>query len=208
MNEENEDADATDRQHDAKRHGQARNKSRRVPAANGAQHDQAIGENTGEDAEHDLRDAVAHEVPQDAGGVLAGDQRQRHQHHRKRDAHHGHHRAGYRGQHPARASRTGAKQTRPASHPLLAAGGVNLNQGRRDRNATRHNQRRQKPKASPQGAPELFEFVHALTFIFVAKLNCEISHPPVAFNGPFAFARASVCAAQKQMPNTQTQLER
>jgi hypothetical protein len=70
MNEEKEDADAAHRQHDAERHGQARNKSALVAAADGAQHDQAIGENAGEDSEHDLRDAVAHEVPQDARGVL------------------------------------------------------------------------------------------------------------------------------------------
>ncbi len=56
-----------------------------------AQYDQAISENAGEDTEHDLRDAAAHEVPQDARSVLARSQRQHHQYHGERNAHHGHH---------------------------------------------------------------------------------------------------------------------
>jgi len=65
MNEENEDADAAHRQHEAEEDREARNESPLVAAADGAQHDQAIGEYAGEDPEHDLRDAVPHEIPQD-----------------------------------------------------------------------------------------------------------------------------------------------
>ena len=42
----------------------------------------------------------------------------------------------------------------------------------------------------------------------VGQLKCEVHHPPVGCNGPSDFARTSASAAQKQTPNTQTQLER
>ena len=58
MNEENERADAADRQHNGERYRQARNKFALVAAADGAQHDQAIGKYAGEDSEHDLHDTV------------------------------------------------------------------------------------------------------------------------------------------------------
>jgi len=47
---------------------------------------------------------------------------------------------------PRAARRAGAKQTRPEGHPLLAAGGVHLNQGYCDRKAVRHNKTRAKTK--------------------------------------------------------------
>ena len=42
-----------------------------VAAADSAQHNQTISENAGKNSEGDLSDAVAHEVPEDARGVLA-----------------------------------------------------------------------------------------------------------------------------------------
>ena len=62
MNEEHEGANTAERQHEAEEHRKAWNKCIIVAAANGAQHDQAIGENGGEDTEHELRHAAAHEV--------------------------------------------------------------------------------------------------------------------------------------------------
>ncbi len=56
MNEEHEGADTSERQHEAEEHRQVWNKCALVAAANGAQHDQAISENAGEDPEHYLRD--------------------------------------------------------------------------------------------------------------------------------------------------------
>ena len=97
-------------------------------AANGAQHDQAIGENAGEDPERDLCDAAAHEVPQDARGVLARSQRQCHQGHGERDAHNGHHRTGKRGQHLARAVRPGPNSRGHwASHRSLPVESASIN---------------------------------------------------------------------------------
>lgn len=51
-------------------------------------------------------------------------------------------------------------------------------------------------------------FADELTLIFVGQLKCDFHHPLVGCNGPSDFARTSASAAQKQMPNTQTQLER
>ena len=145
---------------------QARDKSALVAAADGAQHNQAISENAGEDSEHDLRDAVAHEVPQDARRVLAGSQRQRHQGHGKRDAHHRHHRAGDRGQHPARARRAGAKHARPARQPIasLPAESTSIKATARS-HADGDDQRGHKPKARPQIAPKPCELIHDSMFI-------------------------------------------
>ncbi len=70
MNEENECADSADRQSDGESHSKAWNKFA-LAAANRAQYDQTIGEYSGENAEHDLSDAITHEVPQYARGVLA-----------------------------------------------------------------------------------------------------------------------------------------
>lgn len=66
MNEEHKGANTSERQHEAKEHRQVWNKCALIAAANGSQYDQAISENAGKDPEHDLRDAAAHEVPQDA----------------------------------------------------------------------------------------------------------------------------------------------
>ncbi len=104
--------------------------------------------------------AAAHEVPQDARGVLARSQRQHHQDHGECDAHHGHHRTGNRGHHPARAFRPGPKQARPLGQPAVAPGGVCFDQRYREGNAEQDNQRRHKPKARPQIAPKLPELIH------------------------------------------------
>ncbi len=62
MNKENEDADAGDRQDDAARDRQTRNEPALLASTYGSQYDQAIDENAGEDAKHDLGDAITHEV--------------------------------------------------------------------------------------------------------------------------------------------------
>ncbi len=69
MNEENESDDPADRRQDADKHCQVWDEIALVAAEDGAQHDQAIGENAREHSEHDLRDCGTHEVPQDVRGV-------------------------------------------------------------------------------------------------------------------------------------------
>ncbi|MFT5350006.1 MAG: hypothetical protein ACI909_001335 [Planctomycetota bacterium] len=56
-------------------------------ASNGAQHDQAISKNAGENPQRRLRDTAAHEVPQNARGVLARRQYQCQQGHGEGDTH-------------------------------------------------------------------------------------------------------------------------
>jgi hypothetical protein len=55
----------------------------------------------------------------------------------------------------------------------LAAGGVHLNQGHRDRKAARHDQRGQQPNAAAQVAPELIELVHKGKF-HLMKAGAEV----------------------------------
>lgn len=57
------------------------NKCSLVAPANGAQYDQTIRKNVGEDSVHGLSETAAHEVLRDARGVLARSHRQRHQGH-------------------------------------------------------------------------------------------------------------------------------
>jgi len=81
MNEEDQHTHATDRQDEAEEDRQVWNKRALVAATNRPQHDQAIRKNARKDSEHDLRGAAAHEVPQDARGILARSHCQCHQGH-------------------------------------------------------------------------------------------------------------------------------
>lgn len=81
MNEENQRTDTGECQNEAEGNGEVGNKCTFITTANGAQHDQAICENSSEDSQDDLRDSTANKISQDARSVLARSHRQHHQNH-------------------------------------------------------------------------------------------------------------------------------
>jgi len=117
MNEKDQKPDRHERQQQRESDREERHEARAIvfrAATDRPQHDKAVGENCHEHAEHKLIGPIAHEIAQDARGVLRRGERERDDGDRESDPSHGNHRTSDGSEHATRAFRTGIEQGLPA----------------------------------------------------------------------------------------------
>lgn len=166
VNEEDQIADADERQDQPDQHRQRRDKRPFVTAANDPEHHQAVGEDPDEHAEYDLIATVAHKIAQDARRVLAGGQRERHDGNGEHHPRHRDHRAGDGREQAASAGRTGAEEQRPPLHHMQIDGRVHGDQEGGEHHGVQNHHGREEPKARLHLLPPMVDFRDHLTVNF------------------------------------------
>ena len=161
MNEKDQKPDRHEREQQRESDREERHEARAIvfrAATDRPQHDKAVGENCHEHAEHELIGPIAHEIAQDARGVLRRGERERDDGDRESDPSHGNHRTSDGSEHAARAFRTGIEQGLPAfCGERFGENDIELDEPEREHDSGEDEQRRHEPERGADFDPKFAE---------------------------------------------------